>query len=171
MEKIAITTYRGFKITLDLETGKFSAWNDRYDTEFAKGSLNAIKKGVDEYLKSNAEFKPFKVQKALDWSGKHIKSFGAMLIVSGIRKDGALVAHDRTGKQKLITKGNVSCYILYQEHSEDFNRNLDKLTKEFEEAKRRFELGKRSIFDQVTFKKVKDMIPELMEQMGYDYKK
>ena len=163
MQKKEITTYRGFEITLDFETGKFSAWSDGYDTEFARGSFNAVKKGVDEYIKENEEFRPFKIQRVFSWNGDKVSVLGKILTITGIRRDGTLV----TENGMLITKNYVGEYALYDPSNKELESKLNDLEAKHKILKKMHDKNRADILAQVKAEPVKDIIPELMEKMGY----
>lgn len=78
--KIVIENYRGWEIYFDTQKETFYAVLSEFDVDKTKQSFAAIKKSIDDYIKENVNFKPFKAIVG-GWGGYTIKEF------VGIRKD------------------------------------------------------------------------------------
>ena len=88
---ILIENYRKFDIYFNTEEETFHCISDYYDTEQKKKTYASAKKAIDEYIKENAEFKPFFALR-YDWKFKNdfgfpISNESNKVTVTGIRKD------------------------------------------------------------------------------------
>jgi hypothetical protein len=99
--KVEIENYRGWDISFDTDKETFYAVSSEFDTDRSKQSYASIKKSIDDYIKANVEFKPFKVL---------LSRYGTRAIynVVGIRKD----------KQFIIKKGEKTEQL--SKHDEEF---------------------------------------------------
>ena len=106
MSKTLIDYYRGWTIYFDTEDGKFFVMSENYNRQESRGSFAAVKKWVDDFLKDNADFKPFDIQY---WNGSEP---GRVEKVIGIRKDGRPATEDADGNKGQISSYASSNYIL-----------------------------------------------------------
>jgi hypothetical protein len=103
-----IGTYRGYEITFDSENERFT-YNLDPTSWREKQSYAACKKHIDDYLKANASFTPFKVRSTR--SGKVYK-------IIGIRKDNRFIYENDKGEKDQLSDYNETDYILYQDEHE-----------------------------------------------------
>lgn len=102
--KTEIDNYRGYEIRFDTYNETFEC--DIDDSRSVKKSYATIKKFIDEYIKENNEFKPFKiVPNPLEW---HVKEQSAM--VTGLRKDKAYQIELADGNKQQLSTYDESKY-------------------------------------------------------------
>lgn len=124
--KILIETYRGWEIKFDTETESFFALSDMYDTQTTKNSFASIKKFIDEYIKENANFKPF-------WAvciPNHYYVETKRIKIIGIRKDGLFMYENEEGKKLQLSKYNEEDYMIEKPENEQHLAELKKLQEE-----------------------------------------
>ena len=111
MSKILIETYRGFDIEFDTNCEKFQCICTEENAKEST-SFTAVKKFVDDYKKTNQDFKPFWVEPTPERykSGK--------LKVIGVRKDGRFVAEDSKGNKGQISDYDLKDYMLLKSENE-----------------------------------------------------
>lgn len=151
MAKIDIETYRGFEITFDTDDGKFSAWADEYDTEFAKPSFKSVKKGIDDYIRKNNEFRPFKIQK-INTYGNNVDTIQPPIRVIGIRKDNRFVV-DVGGKKEQLSDHTVSQYVVYNPQNDKVIEELKSFHNREKETTDALRAEKKEILGRVTYTK------------------
>ena len=111
--KILIETYRGFKIIFDTDSEKFESDVSEGNAKESK-SFSAVKKYIDEFIKSNYSFTPFWIEtnpKIL-----YIGGYKSVKVV-GIRKDGRFVIEENGDLQQL-SDYNLEKYILKVDENE-----------------------------------------------------
>ena len=112
--KVLIEKYRGFNVYFETNDEIFSVETDDY----GKGSKSfaAIKSGIDEYIKNNLQFKPFKAIRKVD---------GDLISVIGIRKDNRFIYEDKKGNKRQLSEYEEKDYVLYNgsEHDKHFATN------------------------------------------------
>jgi len=86
MAEVKIEDYRGFEITFNTEYCTFSAWSNHYDDELTSSSFKGVRFQVDKFIKDNAHFQKFRVQK-LSQSSYNVNCLGEPFLIIGIRKD------------------------------------------------------------------------------------
>lgn len=124
--KILIETYRGWEIKFDTETESFFALSDMYDTQTTKNSFASIKKFIDEYIKENANFKPF-------WAvgnPNHYYVGTKRIKIIGILKDGCFMYENEEGKKLQLSKYNETGYMIEKPENEQHLAELKKLHEE-----------------------------------------
>ena len=94
---LLIDTYRGFDIYYNEDKDKFiceMVMEDDFRTS-TRSSLTALKREVDKFIKSNANFKPFKIMIVSpgygDYDNKQFDGKVETAMAIGVRKDGALI--------------------------------------------------------------------------------
>jgi len=130
MSKILIETYRGFDIEFDTNCEKFQCICTEESAKEST-SFTAVKKFVDEYKKTNQDFKPFWVEPTPDgYKGSKLK-------VIGVRKDGRFVAENSKGEKNKISDYDLDGYMIFKPENE---MALNKLAEQREkEEKQRVE--------------------------------
>lgn len=106
--EVLIENYRGFDISFDTDQENFYVFSDSRDHDQRKQSYASAKKYVDDYIKSNSEFKPF-------WVVKQPNRFAgdSKILITGIRKDGRFTYEDHKGKKQQISEYSEKDYQLY----------------------------------------------------------
>jgi len=123
---VKIETYRGFEIFFVTDSERFSYSTDTGSCQ-QKQSYAACKRSIDEYLKQNQNFKPFKAQSV---------NSGSIITITGIRKDEAFIYLDDESKSRQFSKYDEDRYIIYDgsndklfEEAEAKNQEIEKLLK------------------------------------------
>jgi uncharacterized protein YutD len=109
--EIKIEDYRGFEITFDTDDETFRAVNDNYDTERKKKTYSSVKKDIDDYIKANADFKPFLIQQKIKHGRIKSSNFDPIRVV-GLRKDGRFMI-ERNGKVEQLSDYDIRDYCVY----------------------------------------------------------
>ncbi len=101
-----VDNYRGYEIRFDTNYETFLC--DIDDARSVKKSYSAIKKFIDEYIKENNEFKPFKI------IPNPIDSWGDMkpATVIGVRKDKSYQIETADGTKKALSNYDEKKYWI-----------------------------------------------------------
>ena len=123
MSKILIDNYRGFDIEFETINEKFQCI---ITDELVKESISfaAVKKFIDEYKKTNQDFKPFYVESTP--SNYTYKDHKKIKII-GVRKDGRFIAEDLNGNNIQISDYYMKDYMLYVPENEKALNKLSEL--------------------------------------------
>ena len=123
MSRILIDNYRGFDIEFETINEKFQCI---ITDELVKESISfaAVKKFIDEYKKTNQDFKPFYVESTP--SSYNYKDPKKIKII-GIRKDGRFVAEDLNGNKFQVSDYDIKDYMLYVPENEKALNQLSEL--------------------------------------------
>jgi hypothetical protein len=130
--KVEIENYRGWDISFDTDRETFYAVSSEYDTDRTKESFAAVKKSIDDYIKDNLEFKPFKAIHSR-WGGDtfEIKEF------VGLRKDKRFIVKSKESTEQFSESDEKDVY----EYSEIAMNAINKI-KALKEEKRLFNEAK-----------------------------
>jgi len=120
MSKILIEKYRGFDIEFDTNCEKFKCICTEENAKEST-SFTAVKKFVDEYKKTNQDFKPFRIEPTPD-GYKNSK-----LKVIGMRKDGRFVAENSKGEKNQISDYDLDRYMIFKPENEMAINKLSEL--------------------------------------------
>lgn len=130
MSKILIETYRGFDIEFDTNYEKFQCICTEENVKEST-SFTAVKKYVDDYKKTNQEFKPFWVEPTPErYKTEKLK-------VIGVRKDGRFVAENPKGDKIQILDYELNDYMILKPENEMAMNKLSEL--KVKEEQQRFE--------------------------------
>lgn len=134
MNKILIDNYRGFDIEFETSNEKFQCI---ITDELVKESISfsAVKKFIDDYKKTNQEFKPFYVESTPGGYRQNVK-----LKIIGIRKDGRFVAENSKGEKIQVSDYDIKDYMIYKKENESGLKLLSDLKEK--EAKQGLENDK-----------------------------
>ena len=114
-----ITEYRGWEIFFDTDKEEFYTVSNKYDKDNIKKSFAATKKFIDDYIKSNFNFKPILVQSEPSiFRGTEIRK------ITGIRKDGDFMFEDKEGKPKRFSKYDERDYFLVNQDNDCLLENI-----------------------------------------------
>lgn len=160
-----IEDYREFEITLNTDTGKFSAYSDYHDVEFDKTTLKAMRKGVDDFINDNVNFRPFKIQKLKSYSGTNADTLGEILTIIGIRKDKRLVIDDN-GKKKQLDSYYIDTYGMLLSEYDKLKEQLDTLEKRKANFMEEYHETQKSIFKDVIIVPLQEKLDELIKERG-----
>jgi hypothetical protein len=123
--KIEIEEYKGQTIKYDDDTDKFIcdiSIEDNFKSS-KRGSLKDIRKEIDQFIKLNLEFKPFRV------FVKSYDDFG-VATVEAIRTDGKLVVKG-AGYKTLYGKDDIKDLFKFDH---ELNESNNKISDEFKKA-------------------------------------
>lgn len=133
MSKILIDNYRGFDIEFETINEKFQCI---ITDELVKESISfsAVKKFIDDYKKTNQEFKPFFVETIPSMYKAH-----TTVKVIGIRKDGRFICENSKGIKFQISDYDLKDYIVCKQENEPII--IDLIAFDLEVKKRDIELN------------------------------
>lgn len=145
--RIEIDRYRGWIIYFDPENEMF--FGEGLEAEpVQKTSFSAAKKAIDDYLKDNSNFKPFKVVK-VGWEVTD------PITITGVRKDGKFI-YEEDGKKKQISTYDEQYYYLWKDFPEDFKETLEELQGYESKAAKAVRKHKETIKGLPTLKTMRD---------------
>jgi folylpolyglutamate synthase/dihydropteroate synthase len=113
--RIEIETYRGWQISFDTDKETFYAQSDEYDRGETKKSFASAKAYVDDFIKTNVEFKPVWVETI----PSHYQDRKKVKII-GIRKDKRFVIEGKNGEKEQLSEYSEKDYILVNAENETF---------------------------------------------------
>lgn len=147
--KTEVDNYRGFEIRFDTDNETFEC--DIDDSRSVKKSYPAVKKFIDEYIKDNSEFKPFKVEPSANasWGGE----FGTII---GIRKDGRFIIELPEGEKKQISDYEMDRYCLPNPVNEPIKKQISEINALIEQKRKDIEALKSNL----VIKTLKDVYPQ-----------
>ena len=111
--KVLIEKYRGFEINFDNEAEVFvTVMTHKERGEYGKESKSyaAVKKAVDDFIKENQTFEPFKVR--LTPKNYGYSSKPRFIEIIGVRKDGYFIGQNPKGERVHISEYDENDYIL-----------------------------------------------------------
>ena len=156
MSKILIETYRGFDIEFDTNCEKFQCICTE-DNAKESTSFTAVKKFVDDYKKTNQDFKPFWVELIPDsYSYKTDK-----LKVIGVRKDGRFVAENSKGDKIQISDYSLNEYMLLKPENEIAMNKLSELKAKEEQQRLENNEARKLIISEINIVTLKDYKKQL----------
>jgi hypothetical protein len=124
--KVLIENYRGWEIYFNTDEEDFYTTSNDFDRQQSKRSYAATKKFIDDFIKENTEFRPFKIEcMPSSYKNRDVKT------IVGIRKDGAFVYSDKDGSKKQFSAYNEKEYFLVDPEN-------DPIFKQIEEVKIKF---------------------------------
>ena len=126
-----VDKYRGWEISFDTDTEKFTAYSNTHDSEIGKGSYSSVKKGIDEFIKENDTFKPYFVVPTPDYRMYRKEQ----IKIIGIRKDGAFVYEDKDGKKHQLSKYDEKHYMLVHPDNAAVLKKYDEMKAAAEEIR------------------------------------
>jgi len=112
-----IENYRGWDIYFDTVGEIFYTVSNQYDKQENKRSFSSAKKYVDDFIKENQNFQPFKIQ--------HNRT-GETLTVIGLRKDNRFTLEDKDQ----LSEYNESNHIVFDPKNEEYFKEIKLLENE-----------------------------------------
>ena len=158
MSKILIETYRGFDIEFDTNCEKFQCICTEENAKEST-SFTAVKKFVDDYKKTNQDFKPFWVEPTPE-SYKRGK-----LKVIGVRKDGRFVAEDSKGNKGKISDYDLNDYMLLKSENEMTMNKLSELKTKEEQQRVENNEARKLIISEINIVTLKDYKKQLQQDV------
>lgn len=143
--KTEIENYKGQLIVYNDDTDKFECELELSNNVRGakRGSLKDLRKEIDQFIKTNLEFKPFKfIQKST-----YSSSFEVM-VCSAIRTDGQFIVSHEGSDRKSYFKNKDLEYAM--DYDPDIVEDYNKLKKEFEAAKIKFNSSVADLFTSLT---------------------
>jgi hypothetical protein len=128
MSKIFIENYRGFDIEFDTSNEKFTCIATEEKTK-ESNSFTAVRKFVDDYKKTNQDFKPFWIESI---PGKFNSDNQGKYKVIGVRKDGRFVIENEKAEKDQLSDFYLSDYMLVKPENQDGMDKYRELEKESE---------------------------------------
>lgn len=159
MSIVTIENYRGFDIEFETSSEKFQCIITEDNTKQSI-SFSAIKKFIDEYIKENNEFKPFKIIKHPNenWGREGI------INVIGIRKDGRFVIQLEGGKKEQLPEYDESKYILFNEKAVQYIKEINSLKAHLDAYQKAQKANIDKIISEANFKFLKVYKAELIKE-------
>lgn len=151
--KVLIEKYREFDIEFDTEYEVFTCIATEEDAKQSK-SFKAVKKFIDEYVRKNHKFEPFRVINNPDRNWGRYK----YLTIIGVRKDGRFTAMTPKGEKIQLSDYEAKDYILESEVDPALLDELYALRKEEKKMREKFSEEEGKIIckiKQVTLKSLK----------------
>ncbi len=150
MNKITIENYKGFDIEFNIDYEKFQCVVAEDNTKESK-SFSAVKKFIDEYKKSNQDFKPFYVEANPDeYYGRR-----DTLKIIGIRKDDRFV-YEKDGSKNQLADIYLSNYILKKDENQKILSELGELEDELNAYQRKCLSAKEELLAKLNIVTLKD---------------
>lgn len=143
--KVHIQDYRGFGIYFDTEKSTFHCDHADYSDLKTKQSFEAIKKYIDDFLKDNAEFKPFVVFNESVLAFERVMPNKRFLSVVGLRKDKRYVTEDK-GQ---ISEYSEKDYFLYRESFQERIDQIKQINEEFSAIRKEYSDRVKAIADSI----------------------
>ena len=155
--EVLIEKYRGYEIRFDTSKEKFVTDTGNEGAE--KPSFASAKKQIDEYVKVNNGFVPFKVIKK-SYSGSYAKE----IEIVGLRKDGFSILDENGKMVKLSDYGDYAvCSIEDAEITTEL-RAIDLWDKEMDAIQRKINGINDSIKEKLSkFPNIKDKFKEYQQ--------
>ena len=154
MSKILIENYRGFDIEFDTQHEKFQCICTEENAKEST-SFTAVKKFVDDYKKTNHDFKPFWVEPTPDrYKSRKLK-------VIGVRKDGRFVAENSNGDKFQISDYALNDYMLLKSENEMAMNKLSELKAKAEQQRVENNETRKLIISEINIITLKDYKKQL----------
>ena len=153
MSKILIENYRGFDIDFETINEKFQCIITD-DLVKESVSFTAVKKFIDEYKKTNQDFKPFYVESTPSAYGYRDPK---KLKIIGIRKDGRFVAENSKGEKIQVSDYSMKDYMLYVPENEKAINQLAELEKKEQKQDSEIKMERKLIFSTVKITTLADL--------------
>jgi hypothetical protein len=121
---IFIISYRNIDVFFNNETEKFYS---EYTPE--KDKLHIVKKNIDEYIKENYNFKPFKVIDIDNYLSDLTYHKGKVTQITGVRKDGGFQTSGGMISSVDIDRGYIKYHIIKEDKLNEVNEyiNINKI--------------------------------------------
>ena len=131
-----IETYKGFEITLDTSTGKFTGdgATSRMGKEFESTSLKTLKKKINDFIKENQSFGAFKVRPKSEGNTWDLKKLKDLTTVKGVTSNKRLTIEKPDGRSATIGKHDINRYVIYNEEHNSFIDKALKIKAESDDA-------------------------------------
>jgi len=169
-----VLNYKGFEITLDTSTGKFTAdgATRRNKSEFEGTTLNGVKKKINDFIKENAAFGAFHVRPKYEKGGWDLDKLKKIVTIKGITSNKRLTIQDYDGKTGTIGSYDINRYVIYNEKDNEVIDNCLNIKKEKRDFDKICDDKIDKLMSTVTEIKLSDFIKEAgievdMNERGY----
>lgn len=143
-----VETYRGYTISFNTFSEEFScALNDM---SVNKKSYPAVKKAIDDYVKDNSKFSPFKVH--------HENSFDSSFTIVGVRKDNRFIYENNKGEKRQVSEYDERNYYLVVPENEAIYTTIAGIKSEINDLYKKVE-EERAKLKITTLKDYKKTLP------------
>jgi hypothetical protein len=154
--RVQIETYRDWDICFDTSEEVFSCISGYYDKELSSKSYKAVKKQVDDFIKDNAKFEPFEVERiSSTYENEDV------IKIIGVRKDGKLMFEGKDGDKKQLSEWSERDYIMINPENEKYKTELREISGKIKE------LGK--LQDETEKKIIKVTLKDLRSQGKFSF--
>jgi len=126
--KIEIEEYRGWTIYFDTVGEKFYSVSNIEDLDKTTKSFASAKKAIDDYLKDNANFKPFQVE-YWRWNDGPEKT----VTVVGKTKDGRYMIENKEEEKSIVSKYDNDKYVFPNEANKEPITKIKELRRQVNE--------------------------------------
>jgi len=144
--KSYIETYRRFPIHFNTDTEAFECaaketanWRNDDAVKSSK-SYSAIKKFIDEFIKDNSTFEPFKVRKSPSYN--YSTNYPNEMKIVGIRKDNRFIYEKANGEKDQISEYDEEKYVLFNPEDDALYAKIAFLELRVDEARKKLEEAK-----------------------------
>lgn len=144
--KVEIEDYRGWTIFFDTDAEMFYSVSQDHDVDKKNRTYSAAKSAIDEYLKENQVFKPFKVQRiGYDGFVQHD------VTIVGITKGGNYMGQNSEGRFQ-ISKYDRERYVFPNAANDAVYAEAKKLTEEITALER----SRNKVLEKLKIRTLKD---------------
>lgn len=144
--KIEIEVYKGQSIVYNDDNDKFECEIELNNQVRAtkRISLKDVRKEIDQFIKVNLEFKPFKFLKKNEYSSKSFEPY----VCAAIRTDGKFVVY-REGNDNYKSYYGEKEMKLAMIYDTEIINELKRLDKENEDAREKYKNAVSELFDKL----------------------
>ena len=125
-----IENYRGWDISFDTDTEEFYCISNEYDNDKTKKTYSLAKKYVDDYIKENAEFRPFEVCTFTNQFGNK-----STIKIIGIRKDERFIYEDSNGKKQQISDYDEKSWFLVNSENDPIELEINSIYEQIQKLR------------------------------------
>lgn len=153
--KVEIEKYRGHVIFFQTVTGNFTCLIAEDMAKDSK-SFKAVKKGIDDYLKDNQNFKEFMLE-----PNPNVCCSGGALKIIGVRKDGRFVSQNEKGEKGQVSDYDLRNYMLQKDENIPLMNEIKSCIDEAEEFRKLNSQKRKEIeskLEIVTLEEVKSLL-------------
>jgi hypothetical protein len=126
--KVLIENYRGWEIYFNTDEEDFYTTSNDFDRQQSKRSYAATKKFIDDFIKENTDFRPFKIECMPSiYKNRDVKT------IVGIRKDGVFVYRDKDGSKRQFSAYNEKEYFLVDPENEAIFKQIEEVENKISE--------------------------------------
>lgn len=157
---MVIETYKGFEITLDTSTGKFTGdgATSRSNSEFESTSLKTIKTKINTFIKENQSFGEFKVRRSASGNLYDLRKLKQTTLIKGVTSNKRLTMETPEGKSGTIGKYDIDNFVIYNEDDDKIIDSAIELDRELKEIQSKFNIRIKGILSEIKEVSLKDFL-------------